>query len=106
MYGFVLQKMYFVLRQYVKCDVTPHVVCHPVGWGGASRVLLVIVVLAVAIKGLTKPYSRVSDFVCLSYTLAWWQRYRIHSPNAPVSSSEIHSRYNRVQASRVVDYLR
>ncbi len=57
-------------RQYVKCDVTPHVVCHPVGWGGASRVLLVIVVLAVAIKGLTKPYSRVSDFVCLSYTLA------------------------------------
>ncbi len=54
----------------MKCDVTPHVVCHPVGWGGASRVLLVIVVLAVAIKGLTKPYSRVSDFVCLSYTLA------------------------------------
>ncbi len=95
-----------VLRQYVKCDVTPDVVCHPVGWGGASRVLLVIVVLAVAIKGLTKPYSRVSDSMCFTYTLAWWQHYRIHSPNAPVSSSEIHSRYNRAQASRVVDYLR
>ncbi len=62
------------LCQYVKCDVdhdvTPDVVCHPVGWGGASRVLLVIVVLAVAIKGLTKPYSRVSDSMCLTYTLA------------------------------------
>ncbi len=90
----------------MKCDVTPDVVCHPVGWGGASRVFLVIVVWAVAIKGLTKPYSRVSNSMCFTSTLAWWQRYRIHSPNAPVSSSEIHSRYNRVQASRVVDYLR
>ncbi len=54
----------------MKCDVTPDVVCHPVGWGGASRVLLVIVVLAVAIKGLTKPYSHVSDSMCLTYTLA------------------------------------
>ncbi len=42
----------------------------PVGWGGFSRVLLVIVVLAVAIKGLTKPYSRVSDSMCFTYTLA------------------------------------
>ncbi len=94
------------VRQYVKCDMTPDVVGQPVGWGGASCALLVIVVLAVAIKGFTKPYSRVSDSMCFIYTLAWWQRYRIHSPNAPVSSSEIHSRYNRVQASRVVDYLR
>ncbi len=54
----------------MKCDVTPDVVCHPVGWGGASRVLLVIVVLAVAIKCLTKPYSRVSNSMCFTYTLA------------------------------------
>ncbi len=60
-------------RQYVKCDVTPDVVGHPVGWGGASRALLVIVVLAVAIKGLTKPYSRVSDSMCFIYTLAYGQ---------------------------------
>ncbi len=57
-------------RQYVKCDVTPDVVGQPVGWGGASCALLVIVVLAVAIKGFTKPYSRVSDSMCFVFTLA------------------------------------
>ncbi len=67
-------------RQYVKCDVTPDVVCHPIGWGGASRVLLVIVVLAVAIKGLTKPYSRVSNSMCFILTLAHIRKHGLSGP--------------------------